>query len=94
VNNFTNIKFRCTQGHEFEQKWSNVMFGRFCTECNKQKVLKEMEVVIDEFCGTNKWKRMGRFKSAKEKMDFKCTKCNMQVSRTWDSHRRSCPHDC
>lgn len=96
VNNFTHIEFRCKDGHEFQQKWSNVMFGHFCSQCHKQKVRDDMMVQIDAYCKKINFIRLDPYINAKEWMNFKCNKgtCTYVKRSSWDVFSRGITHLC
>lgn len=42
INNLNNLDFRCNEGHEFQESWSDVQFKmRWCPKCSKNKNIGE-----------------------------------------------------
>jgi hypothetical protein len=46
INSMTPMRFRCTNGHEWETSYSAMMQGRWCTECTKRQYAKKR---LEEF---------------------------------------------
>jgi len=94
VNNYTDIKFRCTNGHEFDQSWATVKSGSFCKECTYSRK-RESETLpkIKEYCQQHDITMIGEYRKAKTRTEWKCNKCDEQFTKTWDSLRVH-PHKC
>ena len=93
LNNYTPIKFICKRGHELEQTWAILNSGTFCVECTLQDVRDKMIPIINKYCVDNNLQLFTTYTNAKGKLNWRCNRCNIDFTRTWDGISRM-SHKC
>jgi hypothetical protein len=89
VNNHTNLKCKCVNGHEVKTTFSILLSGTFCKECTLNKASSTFyEKNIKPFCDKNGFKMIGIYKNAKTTMEWKCNTCDTLLSKSqWDGFK-------
>ncbi len=86
VNNYTNLKCKCINGHEVTTTWSILQSGTFCKECTLNKASSKFyDSVVKPYCDKNGFKMVGTYRNAKTTMEWKCVQCDLLLSKSqWD----------
>jgi len=88
------MRFRCKNGHEFNQMWITIKGGSFCKECTySRKRQSETIPKIQQYCQQHDITMTGEYRKAKDSMEWLCNRCGEQFTDTWDN-LRSYPHRC
>jgi hypothetical protein len=85
INNTTKMDFLCINGHKFQSTWGQIQQGFFCKKCTNDKISNKTSPKINEFCEKYHYELISKYTRAKDKLQWKCTKCNEILDRNWDS---------
>ena len=93
VNATTKIKFRCSNGHEWEATPHNILNGRGCPYCSHSVKLSNADFIVRLKIVTNTIVPLEEYKSFHEKIQCLCTECGNKwmVSPAKLLDNRRCP---